>query len=695
MADILFELGCEELPPKALYGLSKALFDEVCAQLSEKGFAFAEDSRWYASPRRLAFILRDISEQLPDQQVEKRGPSVQAAFDDLGQPKPAAIGFARSVGAEVGDLQTLSTEKGDYLVYQVVEKGLNINALLPEIIGRSIKKMPIPKPMRWGRNEFAFIRPVHWLVLMNGDVVIPMGLFGHDSGRRTRGHRFHNNNWHDIPTALDYQIVLQQADIMVDHLERELLIKEQVQTAAAQVGGKALINSDLLQEVASITEKPVAVLGDFSTDFLEVPREALISSMEKHQKYFAIENEQGQLMPHFVAMANINSSNPSAVKQGFEKVITPRLADARFFWDKDRARSLEKNIPLLEKMIFEKSLGTIADKTKRIAKLMQWLQPQLGFDVDEAERAAKLMKSDLMSDMVDEFPDLQGLMGGYYAAAQGESEEVAIAIRDQYLPKFVGDALPETVLGQALSIADKMDTLCGIFAVGKKPSGSKDPFALRRAALGVIHILKDKSLPLNYDDLIEKAIEGIEKNCNMTIADEVRVDVRMFFTERLRNQFIKMGYSHDVFSAVKTLAVRIIADIEPRLLATEKFKKQPYARSLIEAEKRAMNIVGKANLEHNPCEMNVDPELFTSDYEHNLYQQLTQISDQFAQLVKNQEYDEGYRLLSRLAAPLDEYFENVMVNTDDENIRLNRLVQLANFSKLTASIAELSNLVIN
>ncbi|TDR23166.1 glycine--tRNA ligase subunit beta [Marinicella litoralis] len=693
MADILFELGCEELPPKALYGLSEALYKGVCKQLDEAGFTYDDSSRWYASPRRLAFQLNGINEQLADKESERRGPAVAAAFDDDGHAKPAAMGFARSLGVTVADLSRIETDKGEYLTYQVLEKGMSIEQVLPEFIEKSIKQLPIPKPMRWGNNDYSFIRPVHWMVLLINDQVIPMELFGVQTGNQSLGHRFHHNEFVTISHAQDYVQTLQAAHIMVDQDKREVLIAEQVQVASAAVNGVAMIGASLLSEVSSIVEKPVAVLGDFSKDFLSVPKEALISSMEKHQKYFSVVDNSGELMPYFVALANIDSSNPVAVKKGFEKVITPRLADARFFWEKDKARPLTDNIPLLEKMVFEKSLGTLADKTNRIAELLLWMAPLLGFDQVEAKRAALLMKTDLMSDMVDEFPDLQGLMGGYYAAAQGESIEVSKAIRDQYLPKFVGDQMPETTLGQAVSVADKIDTFCGIFAVGKKPTGSKDPFALRRAALSVINILKDKDLHLNYSDLIAKSLMVIENDRGIEVSEEIKTDVHNFFDERLRNQFINSGYSHDVFNAANALVTTTLTNLENRLIATEEFKQQDYAKSLIEANKRSVNIIAKANLTADAASMSVDTKLFESTFENELYHEIEKIRPNFESLVVNRNYTEGYELLASLAEPLDQYFEHVMVNDENPEVRKNRLAQLAQFSRLTSSIADLSELV--
>jgi len=690
MADILFELGCEELPPKALYGLAESLFTGVTKQLQAAGFEYGDDSRWYASPRRMAFYLNHVTEQLDDQKIEKRGPAVAAAFDADGNAKPAAMGFARSVGVDVAELGRVETNKGDYLVYTVLEKGQSIDEVLPEMIIQSINKMPIPKPMRWGNNDYSFIRPVHWMVLLKDSKIIPMELFGLKTGNQTLGHRFHHNEYITIAHAKDYVSDLQDAHIMVDQIDREVLIKKQAQTVASTINGVAQISSSLLSEVSSIVEKPSAVLGEFSKDFLAVPKEALISSMEKHQKYFSVKNKEGELMPYFVALANIDSTNPAAVKKGFEKVITPRLADARFFWEKDQARPLADNIPLLEKMVFEKSLGTLADKTTRISKLLTWMQGKLDFNKGDALKTAKLMKCDLMSDMVDEFPDLQGLMGGYYAAAQGETTEVSKAIRDQYLPKFVGDQLPETTLGQAVSIADKIDTLCGIFAVGKKPTGSKDPFALRRAALSVINILKDKKLPISYGALIKHSLTTMP----FEAADKFD-EIHLFFKERLKNQYQDQGISHDVVNAVTLALPSTLDDFDQRILATTAFKKQDYAKSLIEANKRARNIIAKSDLSGQTDNIPVDKNKFEIQQEHDLFNELQQLKPQFESSVSDKNYDKGYQLLATLAEPLDRYFEDVMVNVDDESIRNNRLAQLAQFSDLTSSIAELSELVKN
>ncbi len=702
MADILFELGCEELPPKALYGLSKALFDGVTKQLKTAGFEFGDSSRWYASPRRLAFQLNGINEQLADKKSERRGPAVAAAFDDQGNAKPAAMGFARSLGVEVSDLSRVDTDKGQYLTYEVLEKGQSIEQVLPEFIAQSIKQLPIPKPMRWGNNDYSFIRPVHWMVLLKDETVVEMNLFGLTTGNQSLGHRFHHNEYVTIPHVKDYVQVLQDAHIMVDQDQREVLIAEQVNAAAAAVNGVAQISPALLSEVSSIVEKPSAVLGEFSKAFLAVPKEALISSMEKHQKYFSVESKDGELMPYFVALANIESKNPAAVKKGFEKVITPRLADARFFWEKDKKRPLRDNIDLLKKMTFEKSLGSYMDKANRVSELMKWMAPKLNFDKDDGLKAAQLMKCDLMSDMVDEFPDLQGLMGGYYAAAQGETEAVAKAIRDQYLPKFAGDDLPETTLGQALSLADKIDTYCGILKSGKKPSGSKDPYGLRRSILGVIAILIESEAPFDVGDLIEESLKtyGIKiTELSSEGADSFESVYMEFLNDRIKYKYKGEGVSDDVILAVMAKCKNLpMYDFDQRIQATTDFKNQSYAKSLIEANKRSVNIIDKSDQNYTElCESTVNEELFDSgsEYEAKLFAEIQKLATPFATAVKAKDYVKGYQLLATLAEPLDQYFEHVMVNDENPDIRKNRLTQLAHFSRLTSSVADLSELVKN
>ncbi|HHL32094.1 MAG TPA: glycine--tRNA ligase subunit beta, partial [Oceanospirillales bacterium] len=491
MSDILFELGTEELPPKALNNLASSLYDGVVKELDKAQLSFDKsNSRWFASPRRLAFILKNIDAAQADKIIQRRGPALVAAFDDRGNPKPAALGFAKSVNSEVADLGTLKTDKGEWLVCDIEEKGKKTSELLPEFIQNSIKRLPIPKPMRWGNHDFSFIRPVHWMVLLQDEAVIPFTMFGLQASNQSRGHRFHFPDFISIQSAATYVQQLLAVRVDVDQIGRKENVRQQVLKVAASINGTARTDDSLLAEVTAIVEYPIALVGSFDQEFLKVPSEALISSMQKHQKYFPIFDHNNNLMPNFIALANIESKDESQVIKGFEKVIRPRLADARFFWEQDQKQALDSRFAMLEKMTFEKQLGSIGDKCQRIDKIMAYLADIMDLDKNQCQRAAYLLKCDLVTDMVDEFPDLQGIMGGYYAAAQGEHEDVALAISSQYKPAFSGDSIPTTPLAQALSIADKMDTLCGIFAVGKKPTGNRDPFALRRSALGIIRILQ-------------------------------------------------------------------------------------------------------------------------------------------------------------------------------------------------------------
>ena len=690
MSNILFELGTEELPPKALNNLANNLYKGVVAELDKAGINFDKaSSRWYASPRRLAFILNNVESGQADKTIQRRGPAVIAAFDERGNPKPAAIGFAKSVNADVADLQTLKTDKGEWLVHDIEERGKKTSELLPEFIQASIKKLPIPKPMRWGDNSFSFIRPVHWIVLLQDNQVIPFEMFGISSSNQSRGHRFHAPDYITIDSADTYVSQLQKVNIEVDQITRKENVKQQVLNAAQSINGTARTDDSLLDEVTAIVEMPVALIGSFSEDFLQVPAEALISSMQKHQKYFPIFDEEGNLMPNFVALANIKSKDEAQVIKGFEKVITPRLADARFFWEQDQKQPLENNFAMLEKMTFEKQLGSIGDKCKRIKKIMFQLARQLGLDLTLADRASTLLKCDLVTDMVGEFPDLQGIMGGYYAAAQGEHSDVALAITTQYKPAFSGDEIPTIPLAQALSIADKVDTLCGIFAVGKKPTGNKDPFALRRSALGIIRILQQSKLPISVYDLIETSlnqinIEGLDKK-------QVQSEIVNFIDQRLKHSYLEQDISHDVIDAVLAIDSINLTDVHNRILACEQFKKDTAAPALAAANKRISNILKKSTEE---IPQSVTLRLLDQEQEKNLFGAIESIKRRFNQEVEQQQYNAAFKHLSSLAEPVDNFFNNVMVNSDDEAIRLNRLAILKQLNGLFMAIADISILEI-
>ena len=687
--DVLFELGCEELPPMALYNLAESLYASVLDQLQQAGLHVdIEGSTHYASPRRLAFVLKQLDTQQADKSLERLGPAVQAAFNDAGEPTPAAIGFAKSVGLEVDALQRIDTGKGERLGAVVVEKGQSIDTLLPNILQQAIKQLPIPKPMRWADHDYAFIRPVHWLILMKNDQVIPCELFGVESGRHTRGHRFYTTSDVEITHVDQYVQALSEAYVVVDHREREQMIQSQSESVAAELGGTAIIKPKLLQEVASITEYPRAISGQFDTDFLNVPEEALISSMEKHQKYFPVKSAEGVLLPHFIAVANIESKQAHEMIEGYERVIKPRLADAAFFWEKDKAKPLEEYTPLLEKMVFEKSLGSIADKSARCQQLLQWLSDFIVFDKADAARAAQLMKSDLMSDMVGEFADLQGIMGGYYAAHQGESDAVAQAISSQYLPSFVGDTLPATPLGQALSMTDKMDTLCGIFAVGKKPSGSKDPFALRRAALSVIQILQNCGLSVNYSDFIGQAVAGLP--LQGLDRGAAHAEALGFFENRLRQYLRDQGVEYDVVDAVLAIQSGVIPDMDARIQAIAQFKKSEQARVLVEANKRIINILKKSESEP-AAEISVD--LFSESQEQQLWKHMQSIAADVQSLSQQADYAGILNLLVKLAEPVESYFDHVMVNAEDAAVRSNRHAVLQQLSPHLNAVAQIQLLV--
>lgn len=690
MSNILFELGTEELPPKALNNLASSLYNGVVAELDKAGINFDKDnSRWFASPRRLAFILTNIDSAQADKKMQRRGPAVVAAYDESGNPKPAAIGFAKSVNAEVSDLQTLTTDKGEWLVFDIEEKGKKTNELLPGFIQSSIKKLPIPKPMRWGNNTFSFIRPVHWIVLLQDSEIIPFEMFGITSCNKSRGHRFHAPDFITLDSANTYIQQLLGVNVEVDQVTRKENVKQQVINIAQSINGIARTDDSLLDEVTAIVEMPVAVVGNFDEDFLQVPPEALISSMQKHQKYFPIFDENNNLMPNFVALANINSKDKAQVIKGFEKVITPRLADARFFWEQDQKNPLDHNFSMLEKMTFEKQLGSIGDKCNRIKKIMFQLSRSLDLDLNQTDRAATLLKCDLVTDMVGEFPDLQGLMGGYYAAAQGEHEDVAQAISTQYKPAFSGDEIPTIPLAQALSLADKMDTLCGIFAVGKKPTGNKDPFALRRSALGIIRILQQSKLPINIYELIETSLNQIKINGFDRKATQSELE--NFIKQRLKHSYIEQGVSHDIVDAVLAVNPTNLSDIHNRIMACETFKKDAAAPALAAANKRISNILKKSS--ENIAD-NVVIRLLEQEQEKNLLGAIESIKRRFHQEVEKQDYSAAFKHISSLAEPVDNFFNNVMVNSDDEAVRLNRLALLKQLNSMFMAVADIAILEI-
>lgn len=685
--NLLVEIGCEELPPKALDKLSLALFDGVKAGLGKAGIEFnADQSRLFNSPRRLAFRLHQVADKQADQLIKRKGPAVAAAFDSDGNPTPAASGFARSVNMDVADIGR--TEDGKHLFVEIAQPGQSLTSVLYPLIEDALKRLPIPKAMRWGDHKATFVRPVHWLVVMHGEQVITGNLFEQDAGNLTRGHRIHAPGPHSIQHADDYEKLLESAFVMTDPEARKARILEQTEAVAAGQGMRALIDSDLLLEVNNLVEWPVALSGSFDADFLDVPAEALISSMQSHQKFFPLleDTDEQQLVNQFITISNLESTNPDAVRQGFERVIRPRLADARFFWDQDRKHGLESWKATLENVVFQKQLGSIADKTRRMAAISQRIAAENGLDEGLASKAAELCKCDLMSEMVGEFPDLQGTMGRYYAQAAGENTLVADAIEEHYQPRFASDKLPTSPLGRTLALADRIDTLIGIFAIGQKPTGTKDPFGLRRAALGIVRILQHGEPDYSLSQLLATAANQLSQQ--LEVKPEVLVDAREFILERMRHHYQSAsGYNAPLFNAVAAVEDDDLRDFEQRITALAEFMQRPEAESLAGANKRIRNILRKADTEDLGGEI-----VAAAGIEQQLHQAIADMRDSVATLVVAKEYGPALDKLASLKPLIDQFFEGVMVMDDDLAVRRSRLALVASVEKLFGQVADFSRL---
>jgi glycyl-tRNA synthetase beta chain len=686
-ADLLVEIGTEELPPKALKGLRDAFAGAVASGLSEAGIGAAE-VRSYAAPRRLALLCRDVPLRQPDQTQERRGPALAAAFDEEGNPTRAAQGFAGSCGVGVEALERLETDKGAWLVHRQVEPGRPAAELIPAVVERALAALPIPKRMRWGDSDAEFVRPVHWVVLLLGDAVVETEILGVAAGRETLGHRFHHPAALYIAEPAAYAPLLQtEGRVMPDFDSRREAILGQVEEAARKLGGRALIEPDLLDEVTALVEWPSAITGHFETRFLDVPQEALISTMQDNQKYFPVVDERGRLMPHFVTVSNIESREPERVREGNERVIRPRFADAEFFWNQDRRQPLESHLEALRHVVFERRLGSLYDKTERVARLCARLADLLGVDHGEATRAAMLSKCDLQTHMVFEFTELQGTMGRYYARHGGEPETVARALEEQYWPRHAGDALPETGVGQVLALADRLDTLVGIFATGQKPTGARDPYGLRRAALGVLRILIERELDLDLLALLHGAAEGYQgKDVDAAAAVE---PVFEYMMERLRAYYTDRGIGVDVFEAV--LACRPVRplDFDRRVRGVEHFRGLPEAETLAAAHKRIHNILKKVE---GTLPEKIDPARFTEDAERALYERLEALRETALPRFEAGEYTEGLTVLAGLREPVDTFFDQVLVMAEDAAVRDNRVALLNSLSALFLEVADMSRL---
>ena len=686
--NLLIEIGTEELPPKALKRLSNAFTQGIESGLMKAELAHGRIAS-YASPRRLAVLIEDLVTTQADKEVERRGPAVKAAFDEDGNPTRAAIGFAKSCGTEVDQLETVETDKGAWLSFSSRQQGRATSSLIPEIVSESLDQLPIPKRMRWGSLKAEFVRPVHWLVLLFGDEVIDTEILSVKSGRETRGHRFHHPETIYLGEPEAYSPILEsEGRVIADFSDRREAVRAQVMEIASTVGGTAVIDDDLLDEVTALVEWPVAILGNFEERFLDVPAECLISAMKGHQKYFHLVDGEGKLMPNFITLSNIESSDPDVVREGNERVIRPRLSDAEFFWNQDRKKRLEDHTESLKTILFQKKLGSLYDKTGRVTSLAATIAEAIGGDQAMAQRAAKLGKCDLMTEMVCEFPELQGIMGRYYAQLDNEDREVAIALEEQYMPRFAGDQLPETKTGQSISIAEKLDTLVGIFAIGQPPTGDRDPFALRRATLGTLRIIIEKELDLDLLQLLQQAAGGLS-NVDVTANEEVISQVFDFMMERLRNIYLDQQIAPDTFEAVLARRPSQPLDFNQRIHAVTTFRQLPEAESLAAANKRISNILKKTD-ESIPEVANTEKLLESAEKE--LASTLNTLTDEVAPLLADRNYTQALKKLAALREPVDNFFDDVMVMVEDTELRANRLALLSQLQGLFLKVADLSKL---
>lgn len=685
-ADLLFELGTEELPPVALKRLIDALSSEFTAGLERENLTFGE-VKAYAAPRRLALLVKDCSTGQPDREIERRGPAVQAAFDGDGNPSKAAEGFARSCGTTVDQLERMKSDKGEWLTYRLQESGKPAAELLPAIAENALNKLPIPKRMRWGASEAQFVRPVHWLLFLHGDAVVDCTILDAKAGRSTMGHRFHYPRAIEISQPADYARQLEETGyVMAEFAARREKIRSQVMLTAEALGGKAVIDEALLDEVTALNEWPVPIAGAFEEKYLEVPHEALILTMKKNQKYFHLVNADGALMNHFITIANVDSPKPEVIKEGNERVVRPRLADAMFFWQQDGKRRLEDLIPSLASVVFQQKLGSMLEKSERVSALAGTIAAEIGGDVELARRAGSLSRCDLMTEMVGEFGDMQGIMGRYQAGRDGEPAELARAMEEFYLPRFSGDQLPESKTGIAISLAEKLDTLVGIFGIGMKPTGDKDPFALRRAALGALRIMRERELPLNLRQLLEAARSALgDKVESAEVVDEVYD----FMIERLKGIYQDRAIGVNVFEAVAAVKPESTADFDRRISAVVAFGKLPEAESLAAANKRIRNILKKAG-ETIPDQ--VDASLFQQPEERQLHAQINTIGEAISPLLQHYDYEATLLTLAGLRQPVDHFFDEVMVMDDDPAVRGNRLALLNSLSALFLGVADISRL---
>ena len=709
-ASLLIELGTEELPPKALDDLSAAFLRGIVDGLVRRGIAADVDRAVaYASPRRLAVHVPQVADQQPAQSIERRGPAVAAALGADGQPSKALLGFAHSCGVGVDQLEKLETDKGAWFVWRTVNPGQPVAALLPGIIEEALAGLPIPRPMRWADHDYSFVRPAHWLVILHGSAVVEGRVLGLESGRLSRGHRFMHPEAVEIASADQWLQAMREAKVLADPAERRQRIREQVAQAARETGGEPRMDDALLDELANLTEWPVAIPCAFERAFLDVPPEALVTTMVANQKFVPVFDADGKLTEHFIGIANIESKDPAEIRKGYERVIRPRFADAKFFWDEDLKTPLADYQAALKNVTYQQALGSLWDKSVRVAELARIVANRVGADAGLATRAASLAKCDLLTRMVGEFPELQGVMGRYYAGRHGESPEVAEALDSHYQPRFAGDGIASGAIGRVVSVAERLDTLAGIFAVGMKPSGNKDPFALRRAALGLARTLVEAGMDLDLRGSVIEALELIPDSALASAlkpgkdgklppfdagAQRTRLAGELcdFVLDRLRGYYAEQGFDANAFEAVLAVQPRSLVDLDRRLRAVAEFGRRPEAASLAAANKRVANILRKSDAEPAGESAALDAALFESDAERQLAAALESARADTADALSQGDYTAVLSRLARLQAPVDAFFDSVLVNADDPAVRANRTALLRQLQSRFTAIADIARL---
>jgi glycyl-tRNA synthetase beta chain len=676
--DFLVELGTEELPPKVLNTLAEAFLAGIEKGLQNAGLNFTAKQA-YAAPRRLAVLITALDVQQPDRSINLDGPPLQAAFTAEGKPTQAALGFAKKCGVELSEID----KSGPKLRFSQHIPGKPTDGLLPQIVEDSLNDLPIPKRMRWGAGKEEFVRPTQWLVMLFGDQVVDCTILAQTAGRESRGHRFHHPENVRITAPANYLEDLRKAHVLADPYERRALISLRIAELATQQEGSAIVPADLLDEVTALVEWPVPLVCSFEERFLEVPQEALIITMQDNQKYFCLLDADGKLLPRFITVANIESKDPQQIVTGNEKVVRPRLTDAEFFFKQDKKQSLEAFNQRLENVIFQAQLGSVYDKAVRVSKLAAFIAPRIGANAERATRAGLLSKCDLATEMVGEFPEMQGV-AGYYALNDGEPEDVALALNEQYMPRGAGAELPSTLTGAAVAIADKLDTLVGIFGIGMLPTGSKDPYALRRAALGVLRILIEKKLDLNLTDAVAFAVSAFGTKIKAAgLADQVLE----FIFDRLRARYEDEGTDVAVYLSVRALNPASALDFDQRVQAVQAFRQLPQAAALAAVNKRVSNLLGKAD---GGIAATVEPKYFDNAHEFSLYSAIQQADHAVVPMAANRQYDEALTRLAALREPVDAFFEAVMVNAEDPAVRANRYALLARLRGLFLGVADIS-----